>query len=408
MKHSKKSPSAAKRWITCPGSINLIDKLGIESGSNKYSAEGTVAHKIGEKCLIESRQPEEFLGCHMSADGFKFIVNDNMINAVNIYVDYILGQIQSNTDVSMNVEVKCSLKSLKVPGMDGGISDVVLINKNKQYIEVVDYKHGQGVVVEIYNNPQAMSYALGAMIKLKVKPGNDWKVYITIVQPRAMHKDGGIRTSALSSDDIWKWANDILIPAGLACDNPDAPLVPSDDGCRFCPAASECPVLYKKTQEIAIANFENDIFPNPKTITSEQKTIVMDNMTIIRAYLLAVEQQVRNEVISGSKDYEGKYKLVRKETKRRLTDDALDELVSPLLDYMNEDELYTKKPKGIGELEKTLKAKFKKNKIKGFTKLSKEIMNKITIKPEGEIVIALESDKRKPVASISDFKDLND
>jgi len=407
--HAKLSPSAAKRWMTCPGSINLVDGLGIENKTSKYAAEGTVAHEVGEQCLLKNLEPKSFLGKTLEADGFKFKVNQNMVEAVDVYVDYVEDQINNaemsaDVHVEKQIEVRCSLKSLGVEGMDGGTSDTVLICKEHQFIEVIDYKHGQGVAVDVDDNPQLLSYGSGALIKIaketKTKP-EDWEIWMTIVQPRAHHRDGPIRSCKISGEDLHNWANDVLVPAAKRTQDADAELNPSDDGCRFCDAAGQCPALYKKTQDIALADFADDSFPEPIAMTSEQKRLVMDHAVMLRSFITAVENQIKLEVDQGSKDYEDVYKLVRKTTHRKFTEDALDPDFGSLLDHLNHDQIFISKPRTMTDIERVLKKEHGKE-------IAKEIMSEVTIKPEGALVIAPLSDKRKAAqpSIVSDFDDL--
>jgi len=415
--HARLSPSGAKRWMTCPGSIALVESLNIEDSSSKYAAEGTVAHEVHEKCLLEKLEAKHFLGYKFQADGMEFTVNQNMVDAVQESLDYIRTRIEEAEDfglrVEMLVEVRSSLKFLKIPGLDGGTADVILLfwdGEDCVEVEIIDYKHGQGVAVEVIDNPQAMCYGLG-VIYLPALNGSSVMdgVKITISQPRAFHPDGPIRTWETTKDYLRNWEDDELVPKAKATLEPKAKLVPSDDGCRFCGANGQCSALYDKTQEIAIADFAEDSFPDPLVMTAEQKMIVMEHASMLRAFIVAVEANVQQEVDKGSTDYEEHYKLVRKTTQRRLKEDALDADFSPLLEYLDEEEFYERKPKAMGALEKAVKEKMKADGVKGFVKAAKEIMSEVTFKPEGSLVIAPMSDKRRAVqASLtSDFKDLD-
>lgn len=421
--HAKKSPSASKRWMTCPGSIRLTDQLDakglIKKSSNKYTAEGTVAHDIHEHCLLENTDADKYLGMTLQAEGFKFKVNQNMVDAVQTSLDYIRQTIEDleseGYTVHLEVEVWSDLSYLKIPGLDGGTSDVVLKvydGENLVAIIVIDYKHGQGVAVEPENNTQALHYALGVYHSTG-RPSTLKEVQVTISQPRAHHSRGPIRSWNIDASELVEWESEDLIPAAKACDEPNAPLVPSDEGCRFCPAAPHCTALYNKTQEVAMVDFAADtelaVFPDIETLTSEQKMLVMDHATAFRSFIVAVEEQIRNEVDQGSQEYEGRYKLVRKTTRRSLTEDATDPITSPLLDYMDEEEMFKQTPRTLGELETTLKNKLKAENVKGFTKIAKEIMDDITTKPEGSLVIAPYSDKRQAVqpSLIGDFDNLD-
>jgi hypothetical protein len=75
-------------------------------------------------------------------------------------------------------------------------------------LEVVDLKGGRGVVVEVKGNPQLRTYALGAML---ANPGIDVShVQVTIVQPRAPHKDGRIRSERFHVADLVEWTAELM------------------------------------------------------------------------------------------------------------------------------------------------------------------------------------------------------
>ena len=59
-KHSVFSPSSAKRWMTCPGSIALSMQCP-EPETSKYAEEGTRAHDLAERALpaFLSSDPEQ-------------------------------------------------------------------------------------------------------------------------------------------------------------------------------------------------------------------------------------------------------------------------------------------------------------------------------------------------------------
>ncbi len=409
--HAKLSPSSSKRWMTCPGSIALIEELGIEDTTNEYAAEGTAAHEIHERCLLKHQLAEYYLGEVIEADGFKFTVNQNMVDAVQESLDYIANRIEEAIDFGYNVEIsveeRSSLKYLNIPGLDGGTADVILLfwlDSKLMEVEIIDYKHGQGVAVEVIGNTQALCYTLGIIMLPKLNGhGIPEGIKITISQPRSHHPEGRIRSWGIDKDYLLNWEDDVLVPKANATHEKDVPLVPSDEGCRFCPANGQCSALYDKTQEIAIADFKDDNFPNPKIMTAEQKQVVMDHAVMIRAFIVAVENQIKLEVDHGSKDYENHYKLVQKTTHRKFKEDALDPDFSPLLDYLKHKDLFVEKPRSLGEIEKALKKEYS-------AKKAVEIMGEVTIKPKGQLVIAPISDKRKAAqpSAISDFKDLDD
>lgn len=410
--HARLSPSAAKRWMTCPGSIKAIEKLNIQDKPSRFAAEGTVAHEVHELCLVKNQVAKDYFGKTITADGMKFKVNQDMVDAVQISLDYIQDRIDmaelEGLRVEVQVEVRSSLEYLGIPGLDGGTSDVVLLfwdGDELVGIEVFDYKHGAGVAVECIDNPQAMCYGLGICAKYQAKA--ELPVRITISQPRAHHPDGRIRYWETTAAYLFDWQDEELVPCAKATLEEDAKFQPSDDGCRFCPLAGNCPALYKRSQEVAMIDFdecEDDVqLPDVETLTAEQKQFIMDHAGTIRSFIVAVENQVKQEVDQGSQEYEGRYKLVRKTTRRKFAEDALDELTSPLLDHLDHTDVYEEKSRSMTEIERRLK------KAIG-NKMAKEVMDEITIKPEGELVIAPISDKRKAEqpSLIGDFNGIDD
>ena len=87
-------------------------------------------------------------------------------------------------------------------------------------------------------------------------------------------------------------------------------------------------------------------------------------------------------------------KLVRKNTRRKLKEDALDDVTSPLWDVLTEDEVYTKKPRALSELEKAIKKVSDKD-------TAKKIIDSITEKPDGELVVVSYEDKRMAVEPLT-------
>lgn len=412
--HAKLSPSGAKRWMSCPGSIRLAEELGIEDKTSKYAAEGTVAHEVGELCLLNHKEPEEYLGQVIEADGFKFTVNQNMVDAVEQYVDYVYKQIadaETGADlcVELRVEVKCPLTDLGIEGLDGGTSDTLLVCREHQFIEVIDYKHGQGVAVEVEDNPQLLSYGLGALHELGIDDLDDWDVRMTIVQPRAHHPDGRIRSCTMNSSDLFEWQDTQLIPAALLTQDPDAPFKASDSACRFCKVAGQCRTLEQLTQETAMVDFADEevpTLPDLNIMTAEQKTRIVEHADMLRGFIVAVENQVKLEVDGGSQEYADHFKLVRGKSNRRLNDDYNDEF-NTLMEYLSEDDLFKKVSLPLGDIEALLKQKL--GKVKDKKKLVSEIMEEVTTKPKGKLVIAPMSDKRMAVqpSIISDFENMD-
>ena len=58
--HAKLAPSAANFWANCSGWVEACE--GIPNDTNKYAAEGTVAHKYSDECLQTGTFADQFIG----------------------------------------------------------------------------------------------------------------------------------------------------------------------------------------------------------------------------------------------------------------------------------------------------------------------------------------------------------
>lgn len=402
-RHAKLGPSGWKQWGTCPGSIHLIQELSIPNKSSKYAAEGSVAHWVHESCLLNKNNADNYIGEKKEFDGFKFKVTKPMAEAVQTSVDYVRKRIfeaeANDQRVEMVVERWVSLKHLNIEGLDGGTADVILIfysiwDDEVVEIEVIDYKHGAGVSVDPENNGQAMMYALGATEIDQVKGCHcDNGITITICQPRCFSADGPIRSWNINHTDLILWEEEQLIPRASATLTADAPLVPSVDGCRFCDAAGDCQAMYKLTVDTAMIDFADDD-KKPAGLTMEQKLKIIQNKSLINMFFDAVSKRIFNEIISGSKEYADYFKLVRAKTNRKLIDDWEEEISF----HLDEEEIYNRKPKALGELEKSLdKVLSKKERI--------DFMKEITIKPEGGLTMVTLDDKRDSISTDAQNED---
>ena len=75
--------------------------------------------------------------------------------------------------------------------------------------------------------------------------------------------------------------------------------------------------------------------PSPDALTAEQKLKIFSAAEQIKKFIDEVVKSVTAEMLQGSK-YSG-LKLVRKATKRKFTELASDVVMSPLLDYLDEE-----------------------------------------------------------------------
>lgn len=304
--HASLGASNAYRWMACPASPRMCE--GLPNKSSVYAAEGTAAHALGELCLANSNHPGHYLG--ETIEGFE--VTDDMAQAVAVYYDYVRGIAGPDDDVRL--EQRVSLEKLSPPVPMFGTSDCIVYRQREKKLWVIDYKHGAGVPVEAIGNPQGRYYALGAMLALgKDQPVGE--VEIVIVQPRAPHPDGPIRSETVSAAALVDFAADLLDAANRTLAD-DAPTMPGDH-CGFCTAAGICPGLRQQALAVAQAEFGP---PDPRTLAPEQVADLLQKADIVEAWVKSLRAHAYATLENGG-NIPG-FKLVPKRATRKWINEA--------------------------------------------------------------------------------------
>lgn len=238
--HAKLGPSGWDRWSQCPGSVPLSE--GLPNNSSIYAAEGTVAHELADLVLSgEITEASAKLGETFVCEGFDIIVDDDMVEHVNNYVEYVRGLAPTDDDILMPEQ------SVPIGHMTGepgatGTSDAIVIANGGKLMHVVDLKYGMGVKVDAAGNGQGRMYALGALEKLKLVYDEIEEVEIHIYQPRV---EDGITSEVLTIGELEEFKDQVEIAAGLTMIATEEDLNPGEKQCKFCPVgrAAICPAL---------------------------------------------------------------------------------------------------------------------------------------------------------------------
>lgn len=305
--HATWSASASDRLWACPGSLALT--AGLPDKESEAAAWGTACHQVSEKCLRGGKDAVDFLGTTEKTKAHSFAVDEEMAETAQVYVDYVRGQVFKIMDARSFVfyEQKFSLAKINPPFDAGGTGDAVILDAGRKTIEIVDLKGGRGVVVEAVGNKQLRTYALGAVL---ANPG-DWRtVRVTIVQPRAPHPDGRIRSEEFDVIDLFDWTVDLqeaMLRAKRAvdCDVPEEfyDFLEAGDHCIFCKAKATCPALQQTALAEAHTYFKPEGGmaqpPAPQTLTMEQMVRVLDHADMIQNWLNAVRAYAQDQAEMG-------------------------------------------------------------------------------------------------------------
>lgn len=397
--HSTLGASSAYRWIACPGSVAAIAALPPEqrNKSSVYAKEGTTAHELGEVCLRTGKDAIEFagrlIGGSYAPGGPRSLgggeeVSGDMAEAVQVYLDYARSIADADQDVIM-IEQRFDLSGLNPPpGCDMfGTSDLAVYKRDTRRLHVVDYKHGQGVAVEAVGNPQLRYYALGALLVLPPECIVD-DVEITVVQPRAPHAAGPIRSEIVGAFDLIEWSAGLMAAAARTRDV-SAPLE-AGEHCRFCPAAATCPALSSRALAVAQAEFTDVGIsepPPPSSLTPDKIAAVLEAAPMIEKWLDAVRSMAFQTLEAGGK-VPG-YKLVQGKPGSRAWTDELDAVLALSLAGVADEDMYERKLISVAKAEKLVGKK-------DFGAACGQAVKR----PPGRLSMAPESDSRPAVQTI--------
>ena len=250
--HSIFSPSAAARWLACPGS--LLPNLEAPDTSGVDAAIGTVAHHIGEGWLRYGHVPKAgWLANHEihGSSGLTVPVDQEMMDYVQQYVDWVRADYEVASVIA--VEQKVDFSHLTpIPKQTGTADSVVIWGSPRGGVLILtDFKYGKGVKVYAEQNPQLMIYALGLLehydFIFDIK-----RVILRICQPRLHHFD----TWEVSVEDLLAFGEMVKRQAAIAL-QPNAYRLAGEKQCRFCKVKATCPAVVDALAQMADDSFED-------------------------------------------------------------------------------------------------------------------------------------------------------
>lgn len=291
--HSPLGASSAERWMNCPGSNALLKTLALpETDEPDYRANGIAAHEAAAHCLTKGLDAWEIVG-----EAFHNVAVDTEIaDAIQLYLDTVRPIMAAATHTMVEHRISSPAHPLFY-----GTVDFAAIGED--LLTVADYKHGEGISVDVEQNPQIMYYAYGV---LQDHPELR-RVRLMIVQPRGFHSDGPVREWTISAEDLAHWGETILIPAMNRAELDST--LDAGPWCRFCPAKLVCPLM--------TSLFGAACKANPKDLVNYTDASVGRSYQYLQAvkfYIKALEEDVLRRLQNGT-DVPG-VKLVNKKANR--------------------------------------------------------------------------------------------
>lgn len=437
--HAKLSPSAAHRWMNCPGSVRLI---GDESSTtNNAAMKGTAAHKILETMIINDQHDvREYAGytvlvpgdgADQSADAevyppgtpaldpdkprpgwFMFIVDEEMVAGVQVTVD----EVDRLRSEMWNVKVY-SERYLDMTWLDprfGGTADVTLVegegdddflsidDEFEAWVHLVDHKNGW-ILVDHKDNEQMLNYAVGLLHEHPKAKG----VRVTISQPNAPHVEGPTRTAEYTRAEIDIFAKKMK-KAARETEKPNAPLR-AGDWCTFCAAKTRCKEFDAEVLKQAKGEFADDDEP-PADLESLPVPDGLAELAraarwvpLINGWAKEVMASLQRELENGGEHPD--WKLVQGRANRiwsagytpqSIAEKLSEEFGIPIESFWTEPEL-----KSPAQIEK-LGPKGRTKAIQAIKKRFLAVVAELAFKPDGKITVAEATDPREAIGAFHD------
>jgi hypothetical protein len=260
-----------------------------------------------------------------------------------------------------------------------GTADCIIIADGT--LQIIDYKHGLGVLVSAEKNPQMQCYALGALELFDDIYDID-SVRMTIYQPRR----DNVSTYEISKDELYRWADEVLKPTADLAFVGDGTFL-CGEWCGFCKAKHDCRARADANMELARYDFKL-----PPLLTDEEVEEIISRVDDLVAWAADIKDYALQQAISG-KEWNG-WKLVEGRSNRKYTNETA---VAGAVTDAGFDP-YECKVLGVTAMQKLLgKSRFE------------ELLAAYIEKPQGKPTLVPESDKRPAMNTAkNDFMEEND
>lgn len=376
--HSLLSPSSAERWLNCPPSARMSEQFPEEI--SVYADEGTTAHALGEIKLLrafEKITEEEFQERLQELKQDKYY-SDEMEECTDYYLS-VVKSLQNEEPKIFEVEQSLDLSEYIPDGQ--GTADCLFIENTT--LNIVDYKHGKGVLVEAPYNEQLELYALGAYLIYSIL--YDIKdVQMTICQPRKSN----VSSFRMTVADLLNFGDKVKKIAPIAWKGQG--FCNAGRWCKFCKALPVCEAQAERVRIIK-DKINNDI----NCLSDDELVEILDISDPVINFLQNAKNYAMNRIIDG---YElNGYKVVEGRSRRIFSDE--NKAIQIASELIPSEELYEKKLISLANIEKLVGKKTFAEKFKS-----------VIYTPQGSPTLVKADDKRvdyiKNPTPQDDFKDI--
>lgn len=322
--HALLSPSSAYRWMTggrhagCAASIRL-SRTAPPEVPGPHAIAGTYAHEQLQ-LLLE--------GGIRGTSAYDAELN----RSLNLALDHIWSVVDSLPGCELFIERRVHIPLGAYEPCFGTI-DVRIYHKLFRVLHILDYKNGF-TIVEANDCEQLELYAIGSLSLPEHYGCED--VVMTIIQPRAFHPQGPIRSAFAKASDLLCKTIDYYEGAQRTAD-PEAPFNPSGKNCHYCPALLTCPaaqdtsldVVPNRPSGLAFNNINEAMLPPVEVLTPDQLAKVLEAGEVLTHYVKRAWDYA--ELMARNGTPVPRHKLVEAPPRRRYYHSEWDTIIDVML-----------------------------------------------------------------------------
>lgn len=242
--HSLIAPSGAGTWSECTGWVIMTQQYP-ETTRSEDAREGDAAHEVAARMIDSASRGAVDLPARTAIVGSTasngVVISEELYESAETYASSCVATMRERSVFAGQwVGIEQHVEAPRVHPLSHGTIDFFLYDRRGNELFIRDFKNGHAVV-EVFENKQLINYAAALLDLFGIDGHADQSLRITfaIVQPRAYHRDGPVRTWSCMASDLRGLINQLSWRAAEALG--PAAQCKSGAHCKDCPARHACP-----------------------------------------------------------------------------------------------------------------------------------------------------------------------